>query len=91
MDEMTIDHIRRLREAQKPADLPTVIERVHRDCPEKRGQASLPGTIPPYLGHYRMGRMQPSNRASGGGEEGSCGFVAAVYRDQHPGIKDHSP
>ena len=91
MDEMTVDDIRRVRESQKPTDLRTVIERVHRDCLEKGGEAGLPRTVPPHLRDYRVARMQPRARASDSQDKGTCSLIAAVDRDQHPGVKDHSP
>lgn len=88
---MAVDDIRGAGDGQKPTDRRTVIERMHRDRLDKRGQAGLPGAVPPHLGYYRMARMQPSTRASGSGEKGTGGFIAAVDRDQHPGVEDHSP
>ena len=88
---MTVDDIRRLRDRQEPTDRRAVIKRMHRDRLEKRGQTSLPRTVSPHLGHYRMGRMQLCTRSSDSGEKGAGGFVPAVDRDQHPGVKDHSP
>ena len=86
MDEMTVDDIRRMSKSQKPTDLRTVIERVHRDCLEERGQAGLARTVSPYLRYYRMARMQAYAGAGDSGEEDPCGFFAAVDRNQHPGV-----
>ena len=91
LDEMTVDDIRRARESQKPTDLRTVIERVHRDCLEKGGQAGLPRTVPSDLRDDRMARMQLCARASDSRDKDACSLIAAVDRDQHPGVKDHSP
>lgn len=91
VDEMTVYDIRRAGQTQEPTDRRAVIKRMHRDRLEKRGQTSLPRTVSPHLGHYWMGRMQPCTRSSDSGEEGAGGFIPAVDRDQHPGVKDHSP
>jgi len=88
---MTVHDIRRLRDGQKPTYRRTVIECMHRDGLEKGRQAGLPRTVSPHLGHYRMSCMQPCTRSSDSGDKGAGRFITAVDRDQHPGVKDHSP
>ncbi len=85
---MGIDDIGRPSASQDQADRVAVFERVNRDIAEEPREASLTGTVAPYLCDHRMRRVERRLMAQGSGEKLLRRAVPPIERDQEPRVED---
>lgn len=86
--EVGIDHIGHPDASQDQADRVAVVERVNRNAAEEPRQASLTGTVSPYLCDHRMRRAERRLMTQGSGEKFLRRAVPPIERDQEPRVEN---
>lgn len=88
-DEVGACDVAGVRAGEEATDGPAVVEWMDGDGVEERRQTGLACAVPPDLRHDGVGGVQRRPGANRCGEQDVRVPIAAVDRDEEPGIEDH--